>query len=139
MLQQRVVVALAGADLVGRHVHAVQAIRRRARERRADEDHPLRFDVLLQLPLVRFRQRATLHDLVDRHGRVARHDLLGRAAHLVFDDMRLMLDDFDAGASGGVDHLPGDVEAAFVVDADFGNHEWRMGRADLPAGDRDLR
>ena len=129
VFQQRIVVALARSDLVGRHVHAVQPVSRRAREGRADEDHPLRFDVLLQQLLVGFRQRATLHDLVDRHGGVARHHLPGGAAHLVFDDVGLMLDDFDAGASGGIDHLLGDGEAALVIDADFGDDE----RSDAPA------
>ena len=109
----------------------LQPIGRRARERRADEDHALRFDVFLQLALVGFGQRAALHDFVDRNVGIAGHDLPGGAAHLVFDNMRLMLDDLDAGAGGGIDHLFGDVEAAFVIDADLGNDERRMGRADL--------
>ena len=46
-----------------------------------------------------------------------------------------MLDHFDAGALGGIDHLERGLQAAFVVDADLGDDERRMRGADLSAGD----
>ena len=61
-----------------------------------------------------------------------------RPAHLVVDDVRLVLDDLDAGARRRVDHLLRDVEAAVVVDADLGDDERHVGGTDRAVSDLNL-
>jgi hypothetical protein len=53
--------------------------------------------------------------------------------------MGLVLDHLDAGAPGGVHHLEGGFHTALVIDADLSDDERWMSRADLAAGNRDLR
>ena len=62
----------------------------------------------------------------------------GRPAHLVVDDMGLMLDDFDAGARRRVHHVFGDGELAVVVDADLGDDQRHVGGTDPAVSDLHL-
>ena len=86
-------------------------------------------------PLVVFGKGAALHDLVDRDLRVSGHHLFRSAAHLIIDDVRLMLDDFDPGPFRGVDHFERGLQAAFVVDADLGNDEGGVCGTNSPGPD----
>jgi hypothetical protein len=61
-----------------------------------------------------------------------------RGAHLVLDDVRLVLHDLDAGARGRVDHLQGHREAPAMIDADFGDDERHVGGTNGTMGDVDF-
>ncbi len=135
---QRQVVSLARADLVGRHVLRFQPIRRSARKRRGNPDQPQAFGIALQLGLFLQLQRAAFHHMPDRHIGVRREDRLRLIRHLVFDDMGLMLDHLAARPGRQPHHFLGHAKVATMVDADLGNDQGRVVRADLAVGNLHL-
>jgi hypothetical protein len=72
---ERVVVALARADLVGGEIEVPQAIRRGPGKGRAEPEQPFVLGVRLQVALLSAVERATGHDVPDRLRRVARDDI----------------------------------------------------------------
>ena len=100
---ERIVVALAGTDLVRRHVHSLEPIGGRARERRRQVDQPASLGVGLQRAARRRSvQRAPRHDVPDALGRVARDHVV--RDHLVVDDVALELHALAPRLGGVVDH-----------------------------------
>ena len=79
------------------------------------------------------------HDFVDGDVSVAGNDMPRCAAHLVFDDVRLVLQNLDTRAGCRVHHLERDREAAAVVDAELGDNEGNVGGTDSARADVDLR
>ena len=67
----------------------------------------------------------------DRHVGIGREDFLCLVRHLVFDDVGLVLDHFATGTGGQTHHVLGNVQRTAMVDADFGDHQRRIGWPDL--------
>ena len=132
---QRQIVSLARADLVGRHIQRFQKVGGGARKRRGNPDHPQRFSIALQLCLFIEGQRTAFHHMPDRHIGIGREDVLGLFRHLVFDDVGLMLDHLAARTRRQPHHILGNGKAAAVVDADLGDDKGRVVRADFAVGD----
>lgn len=132
---ERQVVCLAGADLEGGYADIMQEIGGRAGEGRGEIDHPQPLGIVLERDLVLTAQGIALHHLPDRDIGIGREDGLSLLRHLVFDDVRLMLDAFAARSGGEAHHLPGDGETAAVVDPDLRDHQRRLVGSDLTVGD----
>src|SRR5262249_60986979 len=87
VLYEGVVVALAGADLVGGDAHALEPLGRCARERGAEVDEAARLRVRLEAAVLILVERATRHDVPDGFLRVAGDDGLRARRHLLPDDL----------------------------------------------------
>ena len=132
---ERHVVALARPDLETGHTDVGQKVGSCSRKRGGDVDQPQVFGVFFEGDFVVFGQRAFLHHVPDGFVGVGREDAFGFIGHFVVNEMGLVFDHFTAGQAGGGDHGFGHVQAAAVVDADFGDDQGRVFRADVAVGD----
>ena len=127
MLDERIVVAFARADLERFHAELVKLVCSGTREggREKNKSHTLR--VLFQLALLLSGERAALHNLPNGYiGICGNRFSRLRLHHLILDDVSLKLDAFGADRLRIADHPLRLFEVAIVVDTDLGNDKWRV-------------
>src|SRR5579859_484781 len=128
MLDERIVIALSGSDLVGRNVQPLQPVCRGPRKWSREIDHSQGLYFALEFRVLLFRERTALHDVPYALFRISRDDIIGN--HLVVNDVRLKLYTLTSDTSRLFDHPHCFIEASLVVDADLGDHQRRMRSAD---------